>query len=141
MIGAIAADKENLRAFLAKVMRFGIVGISATALYFALAWSMHRAGLVVEVASLIAQIISLIYSYYAQKRFTFGVAGEHKRFGPRFFVATLAILASAQTLVWFLDEQGVAATHTLLINSIYYPAASFLVHTFWTFAKPDARRP
>lgn len=136
MIASRLADRPRASRFLRHAMRFGIVGVSATVLYFVLGWSLHRAGAAIEIASPIAQVLSILYSYAMQKTFTFGVDGQHARFGPRFVVATAGIAGLAQILVWSIDESGFGATTALLANCVFFPAASFFIHTFWTFAEP-----
>lgn len=123
----------------ATAVRFGAVGLSATVIYFVLGWCLNRAGLVIEWASLMALGITLFYSYWAQKRFTFAVTGRHRRFGPRFAVATAVLVAGSQLVVWALDEAGLPPAQALLGVSVFYPVASFLIHTFWTFAGREER--
>lgn len=88
-------------------------------------------------ASLAAQLLSLLYSYLAQKAFTFGIAGAHTRYGPRFVLSTALLVVSAQGVVWTVDAAGAGEAAALLTNAVYYPAASFLLHFLWTFTEPE----
>ncbi|MFH1518463.1 MAG: GtrA family protein [Pseudomonadota bacterium] len=119
-----------------RILRFAIVGIGGTLLYAGLAFGGLALGWPLMIAHTVAYAISLFASYLGQKIFTFGIRGEHRRNGTRFMIATV-ILASIQALlVWGLDSLGVPEKLTLLASTLYYPPASFLLHTFWTFRKP-----
>lgn len=128
------------RDVLDRTVRFGAVGLSATALYFVLGLILRRGGLTIEWASFCAQTLSILYSYIAQKRFTFRLIGRHQRFGPRFVVSTILLVTLAQILVWSLDEFGVRGEAALAANAVFYPVASFLMHTSWTFVERGERR-
>lgn len=124
----------RLRPLAGVALRFGAVGVAATLFYFGQAQGFLLLGWPVEAAHLVAQATSLLFSYFAQKRVTFGVSGGHRRFGPRFAAATAALVAVSYALVAALDAWGLAGAWVITVNTVFYPAASFVTHTFWTFA-------
>lgn len=129
---------QDMRPFLARVVRFAIVGIVGTLLYAVLAFGLEHGGVQVFWAHVTASAISLTGSYLGQKIFTFQIRGQHRQMGPRFLIATAFLVATQSALVYSLDLAGVDAGLVLLASTFYYPPASFLLHTFWTF---QARTP
>ena len=114
-------------------MRFGIIGVCATGVYYVTALLGLRAQLTVEISHVLAFAVSIVVSYLGQKMFTFRVRGEHRRSAWRFAIAT-GVIAGTQFLV-VLGLQKLALDPAVLfaISSVYYPIASFFVHSFWTF--------
>lgn len=126
--------------FIQRGVRFLVVGLGCTALYFVIAIGLVYAKLHVTVAHIIAYAISITASYAAQKILTFRIRGDHRRAAPRFIIATAAIAAVQFALIVGLSKAGLDDRLTVLISTLYYPAASFVVHSLWTFA-PQARPP
>lgn len=114
-------------------MRFAAVGVAGTLLYAVLAFGFNAGGLPIMVSHGVASALSLIASYFGQKLITFRISGEHVKRGSRFFVATALLVTVQSTMVFVLDRVGVPQNLTLLISTLYYPPASYLIHTFWTF--------
>jgi putative flippase GtrA len=120
----------------ARILRFLIVGGTATAVYFGLALAASSAGLAVEISHLIAFAVSIVVSYFGQKLFTFRVQGEHARNVTRFAIATAGISTLQFLLVAGLNAVRIDRVLIFLASSAFYPAASFLVHSYWTFRQP-----
>lgn len=116
-----------------RLIRFAVVGAGATATYFIISLAAIRAGLTPLLAHAAGYGPSLAVSYFGQKIVSFGVRGGHRRFGPRFAIAT-ALLAAGQTLlVIVLARQGVAPLTVFGVSAAAYPAAAFALHSAWTF--------
>jgi putative flippase GtrA len=132
----MASIGTEARKRIVQTVRFAAVGICATALYFFLGLALVTAHIPLFWAHWIAYAVSIVFSYLGQKIFTFGVRGEHRRMGPRFLAATGVLAATQFALVAILKQTGAADILTLGASTIYYPIASFFVHTFWTFRAP-----
>lgn len=117
--------------------RFACVGLAGTAIYAIFAYGGLWSGWSAFWAHVLGSIVSLVFSYAAQKIFTFRIRGDHKRSAPRFVIATIIIVVLHTALVWILDHLGVAPRITLLAGILFYPPASYLLHKFWTF-RPSA---
>jgi putative flippase GtrA len=122
-----------------RLIRFVIVGLAGTGVYFGAAAGLVLLGMDVRVAHWAGFAVSQVASYFGQKKITFGIDGDHRRMGTR-FVAVVVILASAQ----FLIVSGMAALRFqpllgLAASTAFYPAGSLLLHFLWTFrpAKPE----
>ena len=124
---------QDWRAFLSRVVRFAIVGIAGTLLYAGLAFGLEHAGVPVFFAHAVASAISLAASYLGQKIFTFQIRGQHREMGARFVIATALLVSTQSAIVFVLDQAGVDPRIVLLISTLFYPPASFILHTFWTF--------
>ena len=124
----------------AQILRFLVVGGTATSVYFFLALAGVGAGLSVEAAHILAFAVSIVVSYFGQKLFTFRVQGEHVRNVARFAIATAGI-----SILQFLCVIGLNAMHLdkvliFLASSVIYPVSSFIVHSTWTFRQTRAER-
>ncbi len=133
--------RPALNDFLGKVIRFGLVGVLGTLLYAGLAFGLEHAGLAVFWSHIISSAISLCASYLGQKRFTFGVRGQHREMGLRFILATAGLVTAQSLLVFALSKAGVEARLVLLASTLFYPPSSLLVHTFWTFRQRASDMP
>jgi putative flippase GtrA len=121
----------------ARLVRFVAVGLVATATYLGLSLALTGAGWSVEAAHVVALVISLIVSYAGQKLFTFQVSGNHRRFGVRFVIATAGIVATQFALVSGLKSAGFGSMVIFGISSLYYPVASYVAHSLWTFRQRE----
>lgn len=141
MTGVTALSVEALRGntTLGRVVRFTMVGGTVTVLYVLLGWLLHAGGMPIVAASFTAQVATIVLSYFAQKAFSFGIAGQHLHYGPRYALAIVALVVSAQGVVWLVDAAGAGPEAALLANAIYYPAASFLLQFLWVFKDREGR--
>ena len=124
-----------MRKSLGELVRFTAVGLAGTALYAIIAFSMNAFHFSPIAAHGVASAISLVFSYLAQKAFTFRVKGNHRRTGPRFLIATALLVFLQTMLVVLLNWAEVPERATLLASTLFYPPASYLMHTFWTFRR------
>ena len=127
---------ETLRtgdSALMRMVRFVVVGGTATAIYFFLALACVAMGLGVEAAHVVAFVVSIVASYFGQKLVTFRVKGRHRRNASRFVIATAGIAAVQFGLVAYLKFMNLDPFFIFLVSSLYYPIASFIVHSLWTF--------
>ena len=122
-----------------RIVRFGLVGIAATALYALLAYAFAylipwSAGL----GSLIAYAISAAFSYLGHRLFTFKnrdtIAGSASRFAG---VNVLAYGVSA-VIPWAMtDWLGYAPVVSIALVCLVIPAMNFLLLNLFVF-KSDA---
>lgn len=120
-------------------LRFLLVGGSATLLHYAIMGGLiYLAGATVGVASATGYILSTLYNYWANSRFTFSGAHDHKRSLPRFLVTALtglginqSILLVAVYLSFPVPIAQLAATAAVLFWN-------YFINATWTFARKDA---
>ncbi|MEP0313258.1 GtrA family protein [Hyphomonas sp.] len=123
----------TLRARVLEILRFGLVGLAGTAIYAAVAYCLSWNEVPVLYAHIVASVVSLVVSYIGQKKFTFRVRGGHRRVGARFIIGTAIVVAGQSFVVWLLDLLGLTPNLTLLAGILFYPLASYIIHSFWTF--------
>ncbi len=86
------------------------------------------------MAHVVASVISLAASYIGQKIYTFEARDQNRKYGARFLIATTLIAGSQFLIVLGLSEYTDSSDFLILfVATVYYPATSFLIHSFWTF--------
>jgi len=131
----IAARIE--RDELARLIRFAIVGGTSTLLYAvqALAFEHHGAGAL--TASLVAYLLSAIFSYTAQRRVTFASDRPHAACIPRFALLNLAGIAVAAASPSILTVgMGLHSIFAIGVTCIVAPAISYVVMRRLVFVTP-----
>lgn len=114
-------------------MRFAVVGGSATILYLLIALYLVSLTVNIAAAHVAAYVISLLASYLLQKAITFRIKGDYFRTGAKYLIATALIAGMHFLLVVCLNHFGLNPRITLLAGACFYPAASFVIHSVWTF--------
>lgn len=142
MRAARASEKRSIVGFGPKLLiRFGLVGIAATALYAILVTVfMNLIGLSAVQASLAAYAAAALFSYLAHKSRTFMSRGRHRTEAPRFVLLTVVGLAVAYAAPALLTGVlGLPGVVPVLVICILIPALNLLILDRWVFAqrKPD----
>jgi putative flippase GtrA len=140
---AARAPEKHLAAFGPKLlMRFGLVGIAATALYAVLAvllMDRQWVGLPAVRASLAAYAAAALFSYLAHKSVTFMSRGRHRTEAPRFLLLTAAGLVVAFMAPALLTGVlGLPGIVPVLVTCILIPTLNLLVLDRWVFAERKA---
>lgn len=122
------------------VLRFAAVGLANTLLYLALCFALDAlTTLPSPVINTVAMSLGLVASYASHSAITYRGTMPHRHGGPRFVVATAAIFASAAAVQWLAVRSGMPPRLSYLLVAVWYPAASFLTHHFWTFRRGRAQ--
>lgn len=118
------------------ILRFALVGLANTLVYLALCFALEAlTALPSPAINAIAMGVGLVVSYLSHARITYRGSTPHRQGGPRFVVATAAIFASAAAVQWLAVRQGLPPGFSYLLVALWYPAAGFVVHHFWTFRR------
>ncbi len=122
---------------LARLIRFGLVGVAATLTHMAVAEAAHMlGGLSVVWASATGFAPAFGVSYLGHARVTFRGRARHAHALPRFFlVAFGAFLASLGLLV---AAERVPDALRLLVSIGLIPVFSYALARLWAFADPAA---
>jgi len=126
----------------ARAFRFGVVGIAATVAYLGLVnlLAVPVGPLTPFHAHLVALCISISVSYLGHHAFTFARKGRHRVYFSRFAAITALLFVLSSVLAYVCDAMlHLSAAVISLTITVLYPAASYLLHTLWTFA--DERKP
>lgn len=118
-------------ASLRQLLRFGVVGIVATAVYFFIAILLPPASSFVirpSAASLVASFVSVLVSYLGHHSFTFTKIGDHSFYLPRFLVISLILSLAAALGTHVLTELlHVGYRYAAAGVAVAYPVASFIL--------------
>ena len=125
---------------LGAILRFGMVGVMATLVYFAVSLVLLDFGLVPRVTNLVAFAVGTVASYLGHYFFTYRADDSHFKLGGRFAAVTagLALLCVAlhQVALWL----GAGPRGAVLFVTVAYPPLSFALNHFWAFARGAVRR-
>ena len=114
---------------LARLARFGAVGVACSALFAGLAWSLTAmAGLPAIAASLAAYVMAGVVSYLGQKLFTFRSEARHSDAAPRFlllFAVGATIAASAPLLL--TERLGLPPIVAIAFTCLAVPLFNYVV--------------
>ena len=124
-----------------RLVRFGIVGLAATALYALVAFALtHVLPSSAALASLIAFGISGIFSYCGHRMFTFQASGGHARSASRFAGVNILAYAVAAIIPWIVsDILGYRPVLGFALVCIFIPAMNFVLLNIFVFNEPAAK--
>ena len=124
-----------MTALFRQILRFGLVGIAATATHAGVAVALVEAASVPFLwANALAYGCAVGVSYGGHRGWTFDARGAHKVQVPRFVVVSLAGLGLAQAIGWAVnDGLGLPYGVALACVVVGVPTATFAAHRFWVF--------
>jgi putative flippase GtrA len=123
------------RARLAELIRFGIVGVSATLAYLiiaiALDWLLPLATVYI---SFLAYALAALISFFGHRLFTFSHSGAVRGQAMKFVISTLIgfTVAILIPVIFHMFSPNV----TYLMVAIVVPVLSFLMLKFFVFSEP-----
>ena len=118
-----------------RIVRYGLAGVLATAIYFVAVFLLvERAGVAPVPAAVIATAIVIVTSYLINRTFVFDTDRSHHSAFTRFALASLLGIAANTGLMYvatkvFAWPYLVGAALTILV----VPPMNFLVNQFWAF--------
>jgi len=118
-----------------RIVRYGLAGVLATAIYFlAVFLLVERGGVAPVTAAVIATAIVIVTSYVINRAFVFDTNRAHQSAFTRFVLASLLGIAANTGLMYvatrvFAWPYLVGAALTILV----VPPMNFLVNQFWAF--------
>jgi putative flippase GtrA len=124
-------------ALLGRVMRYGVAGLVATAIYVgAVILLVERAGLAPVPAAIIATIIVIVTSYAINRALVFDTNRTHTSAFSRFVAASLLGIALNAALMHvatgFLAWPYLAGA---ALSAAVVPPMNFVVNYLWTFRR------
>ncbi len=117
-------------------LRFLLVGGGATLLqYLIMAALMALCEVPAVRASTIGFLLSAIFNYWANARFTFAAQGGHRRSILRFAVTLCAGLAINALVLYAFKKMGAAIWLAQLIATGVVLVWNYTINAIWTFRK------
>ncbi len=125
----------NSNHLLKKFMKYSLVGILCTSIYFlSMFICVEKLNIEPVGASIFSFIIMTLFSYFLNKRYTFGGSYSHSQLVKFAIVASIGFLLNfgiMYTIVSvFLLHYFIGELFTVLI----IPIVNFLLNNFWTFS-------
>lgn len=118
-----------------RVVRFGLVGVSNTALSFGIFWAAHHL-MPAAGAQCVSYAIAMLWSYYWNRRWTFQSQGKVASEASRFFTTQIAfMLLSSAMLGYLVDRQHLPTAPCWLGTVAIVTVLNFLVSRYWSFKK------
>jgi putative flippase GtrA len=118
-----------------RVVRFGIVGVSNTALGFGIFWSAHHL-MPAAGAQCVSYAIAMLWSYYWNRRWTFESQGQVASEAGRFFTLQIGfMLLSSGLLGLLVDRMHLPSGPAWLGVMVLVTVLNFLASRFWAFKK------
>ena len=123
-----------MRALLAQLARFGLVGVAATLLHVLVAWLAHKAGAAAFLANALGFVTAFACSYLGHFYWTFGQRAGHETRLPRFLVVSGVGFGLTNLIVWLVAERGGHGFETALLAILFVvPACTWALSRLWVF--------
>ena len=125
----------KMKKLAVQFFKFGIVGLSNTAIYFAIYYALLIFGVHYLAANILAFSVGTINAFYWNRKFVFT---ESKKNGTRQFAKVytaygFTFLLGMGTLFLMVDILGISKYIAPLINVCITVPLNFLINKFWAF--------
>ena len=114
--------------------RYVFVGSVATAIFYALA-NVCKLFCPALLATFLGNLVSFIFGYLAQMRFTFQTNTKHKTMLPRYIALLLIIFLYGQIITHLGEFYNFSYYFTSGIIALSVPLFSYPLQKFWVFGK------
>jgi len=121
------------------MVRFGIVGVLATACYVAASFLLLNAGMTPQIANLLAFIVSAVTSYLGHYFFTYRSADAHLHVGARFVAMTAGLMVLSSAIHQSALLMGIAPRGAAFAVALTYPPLSYACNHLWVYARSTSR--
>lgn len=124
-----------LRRRVAEVMRFGIVGLGATAVHYVTAVALVQLfAFNLYVANILAFLTAFLSSFWMHHRWTFKSQRSLASAGPRFLAVALTGFACSNIGLMLAVHFGIGSPYLLFVISVLVvPAVTFTLSKIWAF--------
>lgn len=119
----------------ARLVRFGIVGVIATLVYFSTTFVAIEAFALTPVrASIVGQVTAMGVSYFGHSLFSFAVKTDHRTYLWRFLVIAALTFTMNGVVTWLLtDVLRVYYPIAVGIVGLLIPLTNYVCNRFWVF--------
>lgn len=117
-------------------VRFGIVGAISTAIYAAFGIAFNWWNWPVLVGNATAYVLSFVFSYLAQRKWTFQSKLPHAQLLPKYAALQLAGLGLNSAIIVVLMYVGLPYVIAMGIAIVLVPFFVYIVNKVWVFRTP-----
>ena len=131
-------DSKSFKAFIVQFIKFGIVGIVNTVLFFVIYYPLIYFGVHYILANIIAFIIGTLNSFYWNYKYVFKPAGGSKsrQLFKLFITYGFTVTLGSILLFILVDIIGISEYIAPIISFIFTVPTNFLLIKFWVFRTP-----
>lgn len=123
---------------LARILRFGLVGLLSTGIYMGLFALVTRVLPPVE-SSVVAYLLSAIVNFVMQSRFTFRQQAVSGGSAVRFVLMHLFCMGVNSSLIWLATGPlGLPAMQSQAVIVVFVAGLSYLISRFWVYPPTGA---
>ena len=128
-------DAESFKAFVFQFIRFGIVGVSNTLIFFVIYYPFLFIGVHYIIANFVAFVIATLNSFFLNRKFVFKKADGKKsaQLTRVFFAYGFTVSLSTVMLFLLIDIFGISQYIAPLITFCFTIPTNFLLNKFWAF--------
>jgi putative flippase GtrA len=122
-------------AELARIARFGVVGLGATLVYLGASSILFEIFCLPAVASsVIGQAISALVSYFGHAAYSFRVDSNHSFYLIRFLIILALTFVINAVITWlFTSVLQISSQITFVVVTILIPVANYIGNRLWVF--------
>lgn len=117
------------------LLRFVAVGVGATLIYLGVSLALLSAGMVPQLANIVAFLASTTASYFGHYFFTYRSSDHHLHVSARFVTMTAGLSVLCSGLHQAVLLAGASPRAAALAVTLAYPPLSFLINNFWVYAR------
>jgi putative flippase GtrA len=134
------ADKlDNFRKEIITMIKYGSVGVMNTAVFSGITYLVSLTGVHYSIYTAIGYIISILFSFYMNNRFTFREnGGEIKRLLFKFLCVTVSLMLIVQLIQYiFIDVIGTMEIIGIIAGMLFYTVTGYLLNRNFVFRRKE----
>ncbi|MCL2224330.1 MAG: GtrA family protein [Defluviitaleaceae bacterium] len=124
-----------MKKLFVQFVKFGIVGVSNTAVNLAVYYLLVAIGVHYVIASVCAFVVSVLNAFFWSRKFVFKESESSARvqLAKSYAAYGFTFLLSLGTLVLMVEVLGISEFLAPLLNLFITVPLNFLINKFWTF--------
>lgn len=132
-----ASAPDKLSATFVHAIRFGIVGITATAVHLGIALSLN---VLLDITALVSNSVAfcgaLLVSYFGNLRWAFGTQQHNVlRAGKFLLTAFSGFIINTVILAFLVSKQIFPDALAIIVSVFFVPLVTFVAFKFWVFSR------
>lgn len=129
-----ARRQPRLNKDLSQIVRFGLVGMFATAVHMGVSLLLNLGlGVAAQPSNLAAFCVAFLVSFFGHHNFSFKSKKNHAQTLPRFAVAAISGYLSSALALAIFQTMGIPSGVSLVLSAGVVPVVTFFINKFWVF--------
>lgn len=134
--------KDNYKNEIITMIKYGSVGVMNTAVFSGITYLASLTGVHYSIYTAIGYIISILFSFYMNNRFTFRQnEGEVKSRLVRFLGVTISLMLVVQFIQYvFIDLIGTVEIIGIVAGMLFYTVTGYILNRNFVFKKKEDQK-